>query len=155
MCRSLADGGRRCAGLGRASSAAAGSGGNSPVAPLPGPASREGLAEAEPGLASRRGLSSRRLAMLREAASSPRGGIVLRSGRAASARDEEALEAMGFAASIDDCGHVHPGDTWTAADEPHSSHPHFFRITAAGRQEVLGAAQQASQPREAEELGLE
>jgi hypothetical protein len=113
-------------------------------------------AAAEPRRSARGGLTPRWLDMLREAAARPTGGVFPRGSRAVTGRDFEALERLGLAASIDDCGHVHPGDGWTAADEPHGGHPHFFRITGAGREEVLRAGGETQQPREkTEELGLE
>ena len=65
--------------------------------------------------------------MLQTAAADPKGSI---PSRGLTARDETALEQLGYAASIDDCGHV---NTDPAACGEHSSHPHFFRITPAGR----------------------
>jgi hypothetical protein len=75
----------------------------------------------------RPGLTPRRLAMLRAAAGHPKGSI---PSRGLAARDETALEDLGYAASIDDCGHISAD---ADACSEHSSHPHFFRITQAGR----------------------
>jgi hypothetical protein len=80
-------------------------------------------------------LTPRRLAALLAAAADSEGGIPTAD---LTPRDEEALEQLGYAASIDDCGHVNsdPGDTSLGE---HRSHPHFFRITAAGRAAAEGA----------------
>jgi UPF0042 nucleotide-binding protein len=78
-------------------------------------------------------LTEDRLAALRTAAEHPKGSI---DARTVSKADELALEALGLAASIDDCGHVQ------GADDPegvHRSHPHFFRITDAGRRAAESA----------------
>lgn len=77
-------------------------------------------------------MTPRRFAALKSATSHPRGSIP--AGQL-SGRDEEALEQLGYAASIDDCGHVNNDPAQTAAGE-HRSHPHFLRITGAGRQAV-------------------
>lgn len=53
-----------------------------------------------------------------------------------SATDCDALDELGYTASIDDCGHV----LGTADPEHvHRSHPHLMRITDAGRA-VIGDA---------------
>jgi hypothetical protein len=74
-------------------------------------------------------LTPKRLAALRAAARHPKGSILA---GALSGRDEEALEQLGYAASIDDCGHVNSDPDATSRGE-HRGHPHFFRITPAGR----------------------
>jgi hypothetical protein len=81
-------------------------------------------------------LTPKRLAALRQAAGHSKGSIPVVAGL--TARDEEALEQLGYAASIDDCGHVNadPDATLRAG---HGSHPHFFRITPAGRAAVQAA----------------
>lgn len=76
-------------------------------------------------------MTLRRLAILRKAAAHPRGSIIPASGRAVAARDVEAFEAAGYAASIDDCGHINTDPAATARDG-HGSHPHFLRLTPAG-----------------------
>lgn len=75
-------------------------------------------------------LTPRRLAILQAAADHPRGSILIASGRAIAASDKEAFEQLGYAASIDNCGHVQGQPD---PDGSHASHPHFFRITPAGR----------------------
>ncbi|BBG20668.1 hypothetical protein RVR_P143 (plasmid) [Actinacidiphila reveromycinica] len=87
-------------------------------------------------------LTPKRLAALRLAAAHPKGNIsslimtVTGEKSWLKASDEIALEESGFADSIDDCGHIQG-----AADpeREHRSHPHFFRITDAGRQAVADA----------------
>ncbi|MFI7142868.1 hypothetical protein ACIBQ5_35755 [Streptomyces massasporeus] len=78
-------------------------------------------------------LTEKRLAALRTAAEHPKGSI---DARTVSKADELALEALGLAASIDDCGHVQDTDDPEGA---HRSHPHFFRITDAGRRAAESA----------------
>jgi hypothetical protein len=82
-------------------------------------------------------LTPKRLTALQAAAQHPKGSI---PASRLTARDEEALEQLGYAASIDDCGHVN-SDPDAASRGEHWSHPHFFRITPAGR-----AAAQRPQP---------
>ncbi|MFD4020637.1 HIT family protein [Streptomyces sindenensis] len=75
-------------------------------------------------------LTRKRRAALLRAAAHPRGNI---DPRTVSKADEIALETLGFADSIDDCGHVQ------GAPDPegeHRGHPHLFRITTAGRNEI-------------------
>lgn len=82
-------------------------------------------------------LTPKRLAALQQAASHPKGGV---PPGGLTAGDIEALEQLGFAASIDDCGHINtppPPDGYTP--EGHDFHPHFFRITPAGRAAVQAA----------------
>lgn len=74
-------------------------------------------------------LTPRRIAALQQASAHPKGSI---PAGGLSARDEEALEQLGYAASIDDCGHVNDDPGATSLSE-HRGHPHFFRITEAGR----------------------
>lgn len=86
-------------------------------------------------------LTPRRLAALQQAAAHAKGSIIP-GVTGLTNRDVEALEQLGYAASIDDCGHV---NTFPSADftpSEHDCHPHFVRITPAGR-----AATQASQER--------
>jgi hypothetical protein len=64
------------------------------------------------------------------------------------ARDEEALEQLGYAASIDDCGHVNTDPATTSRSE-HAGHPHFLRITPAGRAAAVHGTQ-APRPAAAE-----
>ncbi|THA47506.1 hypothetical protein [Streptomyces sp. A1136] len=52
--------------------------------------------------------------------------------------DEIALEELGYADSIDDCGHVQGSPD---PEHIHRGHPHFFSITEAGRQAVRDASQ--------------
>ncbi|HET6354661.1 hypothetical protein [Streptomyces sp.] len=84
-------------------------------------------------------LTPRRLAALRAAAAHPMGNISprieMRPGETAwlTAADEIALEELGLGNSIDDCGHIQGS---ADPDGEHRSHPHLFRITAAGRQAV-------------------
>ena len=116
MCRSKADGGRRWQ--------EAGTGGD------PAPAALRDSSRRAGGTAGRAGLprlTPRRAAALRQAAAHPRGGFPPMT-----ARDEEALEQLGYAASIDDCGHVNTDPAATSHSE-HRGHPHFLRITPAGR----------------------
>ncbi|MFJ2407088.1 hypothetical protein ACIOUE_37975 [Streptomyces xanthochromogenes] len=85
-------------------------------------------------------LTPKRLAFLRRAADHPKGSIlpmlVTDAGVAMFLRgaDETALKELGYADSIDDCGHVQG-----SPDHEHRSHPHLFRITDAGRQAVQAA----------------
>ncbi|MFF3256494.1 hypothetical protein ACFYWP_37185 [Actinacidiphila glaucinigra] len=74
-------------------------------------------------------LTPKRRDALTEAAQHPRGSISARTAKA----DQAAIEAMGFAASIDDCGHQLE-DGKDAGE--HRSHPHFLRITEAGRDAI-------------------
>jgi hypothetical protein len=100
--------------------------------PGPGPARRSArTSPAKAGTLPR--LTARRLAALRHAAATATGGIP--SGSGLTIRDVEALEQLGYAASIDDCGHVNANPSATARG-PHRSHPHFLRITPAGRDAV-------------------
>ncbi|MFJ9427875.1 hypothetical protein [Streptomyces sp. NPDC101249] len=75
-------------------------------------------------------LTPKRLAALRLAAEHPKGSIDPRSVTEA---DELALEELGLADSIDDCGHVQGAPD---PDGEHRGHPHFFRITKTGRTEA-------------------
>ncbi|MGW2227470.1 HIT family protein [Streptomyces formicae] len=78
-------------------------------------------------------LTEKRRAALRLAAENPRGTIDPRS---VSKADELALETLGYADSIDDCGHAQ------GAPDPghlHRGHPHYFRITEAGRAALTAA----------------
>lgn len=82
-------------------------------------------------------LTPRRLVALQQAASDAKGGIPTRD---LAAGDIEALEQLGFAASIDDCGHINtspPPGGYTP--EGHDFHPHFLRITPAGCAAVQAA----------------
>ncbi|MCX5426095.1 HIT family protein [Streptomyces sp. NBC_00078] len=72
-------------------------------------------------------LTERRLTALRLAVAHPRGSIDARS---VSKADEIALETLGYADSIDDCGHVQGAPD---PDHIHRGHPHYFRITGKGR----------------------
>jgi hypothetical protein len=83
-------------------------------------------------------LAPKRTAALARAAQHPKGSIPA-SQLGLTARDEEALEQLGYAASIDDCGDVLTSEP-RPADDPHRGHPHFFRITAEGRAAVSGDA---------------
>jgi hypothetical protein len=91
-----------------------------------------------------RRLTPRRLALLQQAAAHPKGSFMPTASRAVSARDADALEALGYAASIDDCGHVNDNAKATAVSG-HGGHPHFWRITAAGRAAAQADGQPASQ----------
>jgi hypothetical protein len=93
-------------------------------------------------------LTAKRLAALRQAASHPKGSIPAAQ-TGLTARDEEALEQLGYAASIDDCGHINTDPAATSRSE-HRSHPHFFRITAAGRAAVQTADPRAARSRTAQ-----
>ncbi|WP_331720099.1 hypothetical protein OG762_51625 (plasmid) [Streptomyces sp. NBC_01136] len=73
-------------------------------------------------------LTEKRLAALRIAAEHPKGSIDARS---VSIADELALEELGLANSIDDCGHVQGTDD---PEGEHRGHPHFFRVTNKGRE---------------------
>ena len=117
MCRSKAEGGRRCSEVYTGSRQPAAPGRQ----PGTGPAARGPR------------LTPRRLDVLRQATAHPKGGI---PADRLTAQDEEALEQLGYAASIDDCGHVNPDSQETE----HRFHPHFYRITPAGRAAVAAAA---------------
>ncbi|MFJ3673652.1 hypothetical protein ACIPSE_45145 [Streptomyces sp. NPDC090106] len=81
-------------------------------------------------------LTPRRLAALRAAATHPKGSILPRiempSGEIVwlTRADETALEELGLADSLDDCGHIQ-GTSDPEGD--HRTHPHVFRITDQGR----------------------
>lgn len=92
-------------------------------------------------------LTPKRLAALRRAAAQPKGNIssligVTDTGTKIwlSAADEVALEALGYAASICDHGHINTGTGPTLYGAPHRGCPHFFRITDAGIAAVRDAA---------------
>jgi hypothetical protein len=90
-------------------------------------------------------LTPRRLAALQQAAAHPKGGIIPGVSDL-TISDVEALEQLGYAASIDDCGHV---NTFPSADftpSKHDCHPHFLRITPAGRAAVEGSQDGRSRP---------
>lgn len=72
-------------------------------------------------------LTAKRRAALRTAASHPKGSF---DARTVSADDIIALTDLGLADDIDDCGHAQG-----SADPQniHRGHPHFLRITDAGR----------------------
>jgi hypothetical protein len=76
-------------------------------------------------------LTPKRLAALQQAAAHAKGSIIpgvsgLRI------HDVEALEQLGYAASIDDCGHVNTFPCADSTPSEHDCHPHFLRITSAG-----------------------
>jgi hypothetical protein len=142
MCRSRAEGGRRCPGTGSGAAARDGSG----AMPAPGtgtelaasppqagesgpPAPTPGATAAPQDRPGRPRLTPPQLAALRWAAAHPKGSFP-----PLAARTEEALEQRGYAASIDDCGHINTGP----ADTEHRFHPHFLRITPAGRAAITG-----------------
>ncbi|WP_438297668.1 hypothetical protein [Streptomyces sp. HUAS TT7] len=87
-------------------------------------------------------LTPKRLAFLRAAANHSKGSILPMLTTDAGAKvflraaDETALEELGYADSIDDCGHVQGSPD---PDHDHRPHPHLFRITDAGRQAVQAA----------------
>ncbi|MFE9484618.1 hypothetical protein ACFYNM_39320 [Streptomyces spororaveus] len=87
-------------------------------------------------------LTPTRLIFLRNAASHPKGYIqaMLTSDAGEKvflrAADAAALEELGYGASLDDCGHAQGSPDPAGA---HRSHPHYFRITDAGRQAVQAA----------------
>jgi hypothetical protein len=164
MCRSKADGGRRCPG-GCASTAgnalaaetppglrpgddvSRSGGGTGPGQPSQGcspTAHSDEQASRKRAASHDRRLTPRRLALLQRAAAHPKGSFIPTAGRAVSARDAEVLEALGYAASIDDCGHIND-DPEATARSGHGSHPHFLRITPAGRAAAHAAAQPAGQ----------
>ncbi|MDO0939259.1 hypothetical protein QQY66_49035 [Streptomyces sp. DG2A-72] len=81
-------------------------------------------------------LTPKRLAFLLAAAEHPKGSILPRvelpSGGTAwlTPADETALEELGLADSLDDCGHIQGTPD---PDGEHRTHPHVFRITDQGR----------------------
>jgi hypothetical protein len=143
MCRSRAEGGRRCPGTGagpagRGGSDAMSAPGTEPVVGSA-PAGQSGLrgttasATAAPQDRPRgRRLTTPRLAALRQAAAHPKGSFP-----SLTARTEIVLEQLGYAASIDDCGHVNT-DAAASQETEHRYHPHFLRITPAGRAALIG-----------------
>ncbi|MEU2454818.1 RNase adapter RapZ [Streptomyces sp. NPDC012765] len=89
-------------------------------------------------------LTPKRLKALQNAAAHPKGNIgslieTTDAGKKIwlTAADEIALEELGYADSIDDCGHTQGSPD---PDNVHRGHPHFFAITDAGRQAVTDAA---------------
>ncbi|MFE2693620.1 hypothetical protein [Streptomyces mirabilis] len=88
-------------------------------------------------------VTPKRLAALRAAARHPKGSILPRidlpSGKTVwlTPSDEIALEELGYADSIDDCGHIQGSPDPDGTRRPH---PHVFRITDAGRQAVIDAS---------------
>ncbi|MFI9588264.1 hypothetical protein ACIHCQ_42265 [Streptomyces sp. NPDC052236] len=74
-------------------------------------------------------LTANRIAALRQAVAHPKGSVHAMT----PASDQTALEGLGCAASIDDCGDVLTSDGPTSPDDPHRSHPHFLRVTDTGR----------------------
>ena len=79
-------------------------------------------------------LTARRITALRQAVAHPKGSIHAMT----PASDQHALEGLGYAAFIDDCGHVNVYDQPSQSPTEHSGHPHFLRVTDAGR-EALAA----------------
>ncbi|WNI19915.1 hypothetical protein [Actinacidiphila sp. ITFR-21] len=77
-------------------------------------------------------LTPKRLAAIRTAAEHPKGSI---DPRTVSKADELALEELGLADSIDDCGHVQRSPD---PEHTHRGHPHFFRLTDDGRAAARG-----------------
>ncbi|WP_324290274.1 RapZ C-terminal domain-containing protein [Streptomyces antarcticus] len=93
-------------------------------------------------------LTPKRLKALQNAVAHPKGhiGQLIETTDAGkkiwlTAADEIALEELGYADSIDDCGHIQstpdPGNV-------HRGHPHFFSITDTGRQAAADEAQAPS-----------
>ncbi|MGW1888133.1 hypothetical protein [Streptomyces sp. NPDC001970] len=92
-------------------------------------------------------LTPDRMAALRPAAAHPTGNIssLIREEADGTkvwlkASDELALEALGYAASICDHGHINTApSTGSPNGAPHRGCPHIFRITKAGRQAIPDA----------------
>lgn len=89
-------------------------------------------------------LTPKRLRALQNAVAHPKGNIgplieTTDAGKKIwlTAADEIALETLGYADSIDTCGHIQGSPD---LDNIHRGHPHFFAITEAGRQAVANAA---------------